>query len=99
VRASPWLLVVFVLAACLSGLGACLGLGLALAPQRVDLFHAALFDVCTLNTYAWHWQSGERLPTTLRFDFITSPDSVMVLEIWLRDGPTLSFSQRLPHAC
>jgi hypothetical protein len=99
VRASPWLLVVFVLAVCLSGLGACLGLGLALAPQRVDLFHAALFDVCTLNTYAWHWQSGERLPTTLRFDFITSPDSVMVLEIWLRDGPTLSFSQRLPHAC
>jgi hypothetical protein len=63
------------------------------------LLHAALFDVCSLRSRAIHWQNAERLPQPLRFDFTTSPNSVIVFELWIKDGPTLSFSQRLPHAC
>jgi hypothetical protein len=75
----------------------CLGLTLFVR-NRVELFHLALFNACTLRTYAVHWQDRS-LPDNLRFDFIKSPDSLVAFELWVIDGPTLSFNQPLPLPC
>lgn len=80
-------------------LGASLGLTLALTPQRLDLFHAAVFNVCQMRSYAVHWQNTARLPQPLDYDFTKSPESFVLVEVWIADGPTLSFSQRLPSPC
>jgi ribose/xylose/arabinose/galactoside ABC-type transport system permease subunit len=78
--------------------GACLGLT-AVAAQRVELFHATLFSVCRMRSYDLHWQNAQRLPIPFSYDFVKSPDSFVLVEIWVADGPTLSFSQRLPLKC
>ena len=76
---------------------ACLSLTLFVR-DRVELFHLALFNACTLRTYAVHWQD-RALPTNLRFDFIKSPDSLIVFELWVRDGPTISLHRPLALGC
>jgi hypothetical protein len=95
---APTVWLVPLLAVCLAALSACLGLS-AVAVQRVELFHAALFNACTLNSYALHWQNAQRLPQALRYDFTLSPDTLLILELWIADGPTLSFSQSLTLPC
>ncbi len=77
---------------------ACSGLTL-LSLQRMDLLHATFFNVCTMRSYDLHWQNRQRLPQALRYDFTLSPDSFVLLEMWITDGPTLSFSQRVPLSC
>jgi hypothetical protein len=94
---------VVLLGACLlalfAGLGASLGLALALIPERLDLVHIAAFNVCQMRAHAWHWQNPQRLPALLRYDFTKSPDSFVMLEVWVHNGPTLSLSQRLTWPC
>ncbi len=86
-------------AAVLIGLSTPLCLGLTLfVRDRVELFHLALFNACTLRTYAVHWQD-RALPTNLRFDFIKSPDSLVALELWVKDGPTISLHRPLVLGC
>lgn len=92
----PTAVALLVLGACLA---ASLGLTLAWASQRLDLVHAAVFNVCRMRTYAVHWQNKARLPRPLNYDFTKSPESFVLVEVWIADGPTLSFSQRLPSAC
>ncbi len=79
--------------------GASLGVSLALAPQRFDLFHASFFSACAMRSYDLHWQHPQRMPQKLSYDFVKSPDSFILLEVWVKDGPTLSFGQRLPQSC
>ena len=96
-RPSSILLVALALALCAST-GACLGLT-ALASQRVDLFHATLFSGCQMRSYDVHWQNTHRLPQAVHYDFTKSPDSFVLITVWVQDGPALSFSQRLPSPC
>ena len=71
----------------------------ALGAQRVDLFHAAFVNACTGRTYQVHWQDARRYPQDFRYDFFLSPDSLVVLEIWLEGAPTISFSRTFPLDC
>lgn len=80
-------------------LGASLGVSLALAPKRFDLAHAAVFNACTMHSYDLHWQHPQRVPLGLSYDFVKIRDSFVPVEVWFHDGPTLSFSQRLPQGC
>jgi hypothetical protein len=80
-------------------LGTSLGLALALAPRRLDLVHVAVFDVCQMRAYGWHWQNLQRLPEPLDYDFTKSPESFVLIEVWVHSGPTLSLSRQLPLAC
>ena len=77
---------------------ACLTLS-ALALLRLDLLHLAFYNACTIHTYAYHWQSRQRQTERLRYDFVNSPDSLVVVAVWWDDGPTLNFSHPLPFAC
>ena len=97
-RRTPTIWLIPILSLCLAALGACLGLG-AVAVQRVELFHAALFNACAMRSYALHWQNRQRLPQTFRYDFTLSPDTLLVLELWITDGPTLSFSRPILLPC
>ncbi len=92
----PTAVALVVLGACLA---ASLGLTLALTAQRLDLVHAAVFNACRMRTEAVHWQNRARLPHPVSYDFTKSPDSFVLVEVWIADGPTLSFSHRLPAAC
>ena len=76
----------------------CLGLT-ALGAQRLDLFHAAFVNACTGRAYQVHWQDARRYPQDFRYDFFLSPDSLVVLEIWLEGAPTISFSRTFPLDC
>jgi hypothetical protein len=92
-----------------------LGLGLALAmllfaavaclsltwvgTQRLDLFHAALFNSCSFRTYAVHWQDTRHYPQTFRYDFNTSPVSLVVVVLWIEEGPAITISKDLPLTC
>jgi hypothetical protein len=67
--------------------------------RRVDLFHAVVFNACALRSYDLHWQHPQRVPPGLSYDFVKIPDSFVLVEVWFHDGPTLSFSQRLPQNC
>jgi hypothetical protein len=96
-RPSSCILIALALALCASS-GACLGLS-ALAVQRVDLFHATLFYGCRMRSYDLHWQNPQRLPQAVHYDFTKSPDSFVLVIVWMQDGPTLNFSQRLPQRC
>jgi len=71
----------------------------ALGAQRVDLFHAAFVNACSGRTYQVHWQDARRYPQDFRYDFFLSPESLVVLEIWLEGAPTISFSRALPLRC
>ena len=77
---------------------ACLSLT-ALGAQRLDLFHVAFVNACTGRTYQVHWQDVRRYPQDFRYDFFLSPDSLVVLEIWLEGAPTISFSRVFPLNC
>src|SRR5574341_503778 len=70
-----------------------------LGAQRLDVFHAALFDSCTNHAYQFHWQAPQRYAHDLRNDFIVSTQSFVLVEIWFADGLTLRFSRILPHTC
>jgi hypothetical protein len=52
-----------------------------------------------MRSYDLHWQYPQRVPQGLSYDFVKSPDSFILLEVWVKDGPTLSFGQRLPQSC
>lgn len=80
-------------------IGASLGLSLALGLRRLDLVHAAVFNACAMRSYNLHWQHPQRVPQSLSYDFIKSPDSFLLIEVWVQDGPTLSLSHRLPQSC
>jgi hypothetical protein len=89
----------------IAGLGAALALGFAclaaaaLAAPRVNLVHVAYYNSCAIRTYAYHWQNPERQPETLRYDFVNSPDSLIVLALWVDEGPSWNLSQALPLDC
>jgi hypothetical protein len=76
----------------------CLGLA-ALTTPRLEIFHLAYYDGCTARTYAVHWQDPQRQPTLLRYDYSLSPDTLVVVAVWLADGPALNVSQALPWGC
>jgi hypothetical protein len=76
----------------------CVGLT-TLGAQRLDLFHLEYFDACANHAYAIHTQDQRRLPESIDFDFALSPDSLVVLEVWLEDGPRLGLSRALPWSC
>lgn len=71
----------------------------ALAAPRLNLVHVAVYDSCSLRTYAYHWQHRQRQPETLRYDFVNSPDSLVVVALWLNDGPSWNISRALPVDC
>jgi len=77
---------------------ACLSLT-AHGAQRVDLFHAVVFNSCAFRAYQLHWQDHRRYPDEIQYDFIGSPVSFTLVEIWVEDGPTLRFSQVIPLTC
>ncbi len=66
---------------------------------RVDLFHLAYFDSCAMRAHQWHWQDAGRHPQVFRYDFSLSPVSFVLVEIWVREGRVLKFSQSLPIDC
>jgi len=74
-------------------------LSLAVSLRRIDLVHASVFNACAMRSYDLHWQHPQRMPQKLNYDFVKSPDSFILLEVWVKDGPTLSFGQRLPQSC
>lgn len=76
-----------------------LAAGAALGLRRLDLVHAAVFNACAMRSYNLHWQHPQRVPQSLSYDFIKSPDSFLLIEVWVQDGPTLSLSHRLPQSC
>ncbi len=71
----------------------------ALALPRINLVHVAYYNSCAIRTYAYHWQNAERQPETLRYDFVNSPDSLVVVALWVDDGPSWNLSQALPIDC
>lgn len=74
-------------------------LGLVFGARRVDLFHATLFNACAMQAHELHWQNPERITQNLRYDFALIPNNFVFIEVWVADGPTLSFSQPLPKTC
>jgi hypothetical protein len=72
---------------------------IAFIPRRVELFHIAFVNACVIRTYQYHWQDASRLQQTFRYDFTMSPDSFVMAEVWVVDGPVLSFSQNVPLRC
>lgn len=94
---SPLLILFVILSITLVAFPLCLGL--VFGARRVDLFHATLFDACAMRSQDLHWQNMERVTQTLRYDFTLAADSFFLIEVWVADGPTLSFSQRLLKAC
>jgi len=86
------------LAGALISLFACVAAA-ALASPRVNLVHVAYYNSCAIRTYAYHWQNPERQPEVLRYDFVNSPDSLIVIALWLDKGPSWNLSQALPNNC
>lgn len=93
-RGWPWLALAVVLFAVMT----CLSLAWAGA-QRLDLFHAAFFNSCAFRSYAVHWQDTRHYPQTFRYDFTTSPVSLVVLVIWIEDGPAITISKDISLTC
>lgn len=69
------------------------------ASQRIDLVHAVYFNSCSFHAYQFHWQEARRLRETFRYDFTMSPDTFVLLEIWVTDGPTFRVGRNLPVNC
>ena len=67
--------------------------------RRVELFHFAYFNACSMRSYQYHWQDAARLRETFRYDFTLSPVSFVLVEVWVIDGPILKFSQLVPIVC
>ena len=93
-RPSSWLILIGIVAILLACVAAA-----ALASPRINLVHVAYYNSCTIRTYAYHWQNAERQPETLRYDFVNSPDSLVVLALWFDEGPSWNLSQALPLGC
>jgi hypothetical protein len=91
---SSWLILV-VLAGLLF---ACLTAS-ALAVPRLDLLHLAFYNACSIKTYAYHWQNHAHQAERLRYNYINSPDSLVVVAVWWADGPTFNISHALPIHC
>jgi hypothetical protein len=70
-----------------------------LAGPRLDLLHLSLYNACDLRSHEFHWQDGRRYPQPIRYNFVNSPDSVLLVALWLEDGPTLGYSRSLPLNC
>ena len=70
-----------------------------LSPRQIELFHIAYVNACAIRTYQYHWQDATRLRTAFHYDFTLSPISVVLVEVWVIDGPVLKFSQRVPVEC
>jgi len=83
----------------LSLLAVPLCVGVAFGARRVDLFHATLFNACAMQAHELHWQHPERITQNLRYDFALIPDNFFYVEVWVTDGPILSFTQKLPKPC
>lgn len=93
-RPASWLILIGIAAILL----ACLACA-ALAVPRINLVHVAFYNSCAIRTYAYHWQNSERQPETLRYDFVNSPDSLVMLALWVEAGPSWNLSQALPFNC
>jgi len=93
-RSWPWLLPVVLTLL----FAPCLALA-SLGSTRLDLFHAAFHNSCAIRTYQVHWQDQRHYPDTFRYDFSTSPDSIVFVTLWIEDGPTFNFSHSLPVDC
>ncbi len=76
----------------------CIGLT-TLGAQGVDLFHVTVFNSCAFRAYQVHWQDHRRYPDEVRYDFTGSPVSFALVEIWIKDGPTISYSRVIPLGC
>lgn len=91
-----WLSLAFV---SLSLLALPLCVGVAFGARRVDLFHATLFNACAMHAHELHWQHPERIRQALRYDFALIADNFVFVEVWVANGPRLSFTQALPKNC
>ena len=90
----PWLaLLVVILVAPL-----CVG-STAFGAQRIDLVHATIFNSCAIHAYQIHWQDHRRYPDEVHYDFTGSPVSFTLVEIWIENGPTISYSRVIPLGC
>jgi hypothetical protein len=72
---------------------------LAFLPRHLELVHLAYVNACAMRSYQYHWQDATRLRQTFRYDFTLSPDSFVLAEVWVIDGPVLSLSQPVPIDC
>ena len=75
-----------------------LGLGW-LSAQRLDLLHVAFINGCNLRAYQVHWQDWREYPQAFPFDFNLSPESLVLLVVWLESGETITVSRPLPLNC
>jgi hypothetical protein len=76
-----------------------LAAAIAFVPRRIELFHVAYVNACIMRTHQYHWQDATRLRQNFRYDFTMSPDSFVMAEVWVVDGPILIFSQNVPIEC
>ena len=76
----------------------CLGLGW-LSAERLDLLHAAVINGCNLRSYQVHWQDRREYPQAFQFDFNLSPESLVLVVVWLESGETITLSRPLPLNC
>ncbi len=72
---------------------------LVFLPHRLELVHLAYVNACAMRSYQYHWQDATRLRQTFRYDFTMSPDSFLLAEVWVIDGPVLTISQPVPIEC
>jgi hypothetical protein len=70
-----------------------------LSASRLDLVHLDFFNSCAMRSYALHLQDQRRYPQPIRYDFITSPVSVVTVVVWVENGPTINWSQPVPVSC
>jgi hypothetical protein len=96
--AMPRWLVVSLISLVAAGIVA-MAAGIAFIPRRIELLHIAFVNACVIRTYQYHWQDATRLRQNFRYDFTMSPDSFVMAEVWVVDGPILSFSQNMPIEC
>ncbi len=67
--------------------------------SRVELLHLAFFNHCSMHAFQYHWQDARRLRETFYYDFTLSPESFVMAEVWVIDGPVLKFSRAVPLEC
>jgi hypothetical protein len=91
---SPWL------AVATAGLMMVVCLGASwLSYRQIELFHAAFVYGCAFRSYQIHYQDPRKYPDPFRYDFIGSPATVVLVTVWVKDGPALDFNRILPLGC
>lgn len=70
-----------------------------LGAQQIDLLHLAFVNSCAFRAYEFHLQDQQRYPERVSYDFTNSPDSLVVIVVWIENGPTLNLSQPIPVTC